>query len=216
MKPGTHSEQDKKWSLWMKPGTPRTSKPGNTPGRLPVVPGPAYKPWRRTGPSLPKTVRHPTDAAEKWPFSDNRCSGKRPMLKSSPAPLFGSPSCGSHIGHDGPSCLQDPRGAIRHRDQPPKQNENPVRHSLNLAHPLVLAVSSRTRRILAIHYAPAFPADCLKHLSLLMFSFPCGKRTQTLFYPMHGKLQPETTSSGKAIASKALASHHCHWAGSQL
>ncbi len=141
-------------------------KPGNTPADCRCHQG-QQKPWRRAAPSSPKTVRHPTDAARgtrvpagRRPSSDNRCSGKRPTLESSPAPTRDGPSCaspshGSQIGH---GSLQDSCGAIRHRDQPPKQNENPVRHSLNLAHPLVLVVSSRTRRILAIHYAPAFPA----------------------------------------------------------
>jgi hypothetical protein len=100
-------------------------EPAFTPPGCPRYQG-RHKPWRRADPSLrpslPKTVRHPTDAAEMRQFS-----GKRTTLESSPAP-----SRGNHIGHCGPSCRQDPRSAIRHRDQPPKQNQNPVRHLLSL------------------------------------------------------------------------------------
>ena len=180
LQPGTHSEQDKKWSLCDE----TRHAADNQTGERPRVPPAArdrqgrQKPWRRTGPSLPKTVRHPTDAAEMRPFSGNCRPSDSNRRQSHRAD---SPSAGSHTGHDGPSCLQDPRGAIRHRDQPPKQNENPVRHSLNLAHPLVLAVNSRTRRILAIHYAPAFPSGLPEAPQFVKCCFPCGKRTRILY-----------------------------------
>jgi hypothetical protein len=66
---------------------------------------------------LLKTVRHPTDATEVRQFS-----GKRPMFASSPALLPGGSIDGEQLGHNDRSFLQDPRGAIRHRDHPPKQD----------------------------------------------------------------------------------------------
>ena len=66
-----------------------------------------------------------------------------------------------------------PGVAINHRNRVRIQSA-----TRSTPHPSVLAVNSRTRRILAIHYAPALPADCLKHLSSnVKCCFPCGKRT---------------------------------------
>ena len=203
MKPRTRSEQDKKRSLWIEPGTRRTTPTCEHPGGRPQDQG-RQKPQRRSGPSLPKTVRHPTDTAEM-----RKIPGKRSKHPSSPNPSRGNPIDNSRIGHDGPSCFQDPPGAIRHRHQPPKQNENPIRHPLSLANQLVLAVNSRTRRILAIRYAPAFPADCQKHLNS-MFVFLSGKNShESSFYPMRRKLQRETDSSSKAKIANELARCHC-------
>ena len=124
-----------------------------------------HKPWRPTGPSSAKTVRHPIDAAEIRQFA-----GRRPIPQSPPGPSRNNCStCG------GPGCRQDPRSAIDQRDQPPKQNKKPVCHLFNSAHPLVLAVSSRTPRILAIHYAPALPADCPKHFQFVKKRFSLRK-----------------------------------------
>ena len=119
---------------------------GNTP-RAPASPNDA-----RAGTSPGGAVAHPCPRQYVIQPMLRRCGGSRTSdpSPSSPAPSHGSPST-ARTGHDGPSRLQDPRGAIRHRDQPPKQKQNPVRHLLSLAHPPVLVVNSRTRRILAIH-----------------------------------------------------------------
>jgi hypothetical protein len=59
------------------------------------------------------------------------------------------------LPQDGPSCLQDPLGALGDGDHPPKQNQDEVCHPLGLTRQLVLSVNSRTSRKLAKRYAPA-------------------------------------------------------------
>ena len=127
-------------------GIARHNLPGNAPGNA------------RLSPSLHvqacKTIRHPTDAAA-LPVDPGR--RKPPEIIAAIGRSGALPKCG-------PSCFQDPLGALGDGDHPPIQNQdqlcqNQRWHPLNLTRQLVLSVKSRTSRKLAIRYAPALQGN---------------------------------------------------------